>query len=268
MSASSPVYEIFAVKYGERIGTRGGVFVYGDPHNAPMPMDYFVWAIRNQERVIVVDVGFGKEEGERRGRTYLRCPTEGLRLIGIDAEEVEDVIITHMHYDHAGNLQKFPKARFHIQDEEMAYVTGRAMTHPVLRRSFALEDVARMVRHDVLITRVIFHQGDEDIVPGVSVHHIPGHTRGLQSVRVSTARGFVVVASDAAHYYENLEKETPFSTLENMYLMLEGYRRVRALADSDSHLIPGHDPEVLKRYPAESGALEGIVARLDLPPSA
>ncbi len=87
-------------------------------------------------------------------------------------------------------------------------------------------------------------------------------------MRVSTARGNVVVASDAAHYYENLEKETPFSTLENMYLMLEGYRRVRALADSDSHLVPGHDPEVLKRYPAASRALEGVVARLDLPPSA
>ncbi len=267
MSASLPVYEIYAIKYGERIGTRGGVFVYGDPHDAPMPMDYFVWAIRNNERTIVVDVGYGKEEGERRGRTFLRCPTEGLKLIGIDAKEVEDVIITHMHYDHAGNLEKFPKARFHIQDEEMAYVTGRAMTHQVLRRSFAIEDVARMVRL-VYGDRVTFQRGDEEIAPGVSVHHIPGHTRGMQSVRVSTERGFVVVASDAAHYYENLEKETPFATLENMYLMLEGYRRVRALAVSDLHLVPGHDPKVLERYPAPSPELEGIIARLDLSPLA
>ncbi len=267
MSASPSDYEIYAIKYGERMGTRGGVFVYGDPHDAPMPMDYFVWAIRNNQRTIVVDVGYGREEGERRGRTFLRCPTEGLKLIGIDAKEVEDVIITHMHYDHAGNLEKFPKARFHIQDEELAYVTGRAMTHQVLRRSFSINDVSRMVRL-VYGDRVVFHRGDDEIVSGVSVHHIAGHTRGLQSVRVNTARGFVLVASDAAHYYENLEKETPFATLENMYLMLEGYRRVRALADSDSHLVPGHDPKVLERYLAPSRSLEGIVARLDLPPLA
>ena len=267
MNTPLPSYEIYAIKYGERIGTRGGVFVYGDPHDAPMPMDYFVWAIRNDDRVIVVDVGFGRDEGERRGRSFLRCPTHGLELIGIDAKDVEDVIITHMHYDHAGNLEKFPKARFHIQDEELAYVTRRPMTHHVLRRSFALDDVSRMVEL-VYQDRVVFHQGDDEIAPGVSVHRIAGHTRGLQCVRVNTGRGRVVVASDAAHYYENLEKETPFATLENMYLMLEGYRRVRALADSDSHLVPGHDPKVLERHPPPSKALQGIVARLDVPPLA
>lgn len=262
---TEPTYEVYAIKYGERTGTRGGMFVYGDPHDAPMAMDYFVWAVRNADRTIVVDVGYGKEEGEKRGRTFLRCPTEGLELIGIDAAGVEDVIITHMHYDHAGNLEKFPKARFHVQDEELAYVTGRAMTHRVLRRSFAVEDVTRMLRL-VYEDRVVFHRGDGDIAPGIGVHHVAGHTRGLQSVRVNTERGRVVVASDAAHYYENLEKETPFATLENMYLMLEGYRRVRALADSEAHVVPGHDPEVLERYPAPSKALEGIVARLDLVP--
>jgi glyoxylase-like metal-dependent hydrolase (beta-lactamase superfamily II) len=178
---------------------------------------------------------------------------------------VEDVVITHMHYDHAGNLQKFPRARFHIQDDELAYVTGRAMTYHALRRSFSLQDVTRMVRL-VYDDRVVFHCGKDEIAPGISLHHVPGHTRGMQSVRVKTARGFVVVASDAAHYYENVETETPFTTLENMYLMLEGYRRVRALADSDTHLIPGHDPEVLRRYPPPSEDLEGIVARVDLPP--
>ncbi len=105
-------YEIYAIKYGERIGTRGGMFVYGDPHDVPMAMDYFVWAARNPERTIVIDVGYAREEGEKRGRTFLRCPTEGLRLIGIEASEVKDVIITHMHYDHVGNLDAFPERTF------------------------------------------------------------------------------------------------------------------------------------------------------------
>jgi glyoxylase-like metal-dependent hydrolase (beta-lactamase superfamily II) len=258
-------YEVYAIKYGERVGTRGGMFVYGDPHDAPMAMDYFVWAIRNAERTIVIDVGYGRAEGERRGRKFLRSPAEGLQLIGIESAEVRDVIVTHMHYDHVGNLQLFPNARFHIQDEELAYVTGRAMTHHVLRSSFALDDVLEMVRL-LYGERVVFHNGDDEVAPGVTVHHIPGHTRGLQSVRVHSERGWVVLASDAAHYYENLEKETPFATLENMFLMLEGFRRLRKLAPTDAHIVPGHDPAVLNRYAPPSPALAGIVARLDVAP--
>ena len=258
-------YEVYAIKYGERVGTRGGMFVYGDPHDAPMAMDYFVWAIRNAERTIVIDVGYGRAEGERRGRKFLRSPAEGLQLIGIEAAEVRDVIVTHMHYDHVGNLQLFPNARFHIQDEELAYVTGRAMTHHVLRSSFALDDVLEMVRL-LYGERVVFHSGDDEVAPGVTVHHIPGHTRGLQSVRVHSERGWVVLASDAAHYYENLEKETPFATLENMFLMLEGFRRLRKLAPTDAHIVPGHDPAVLNRYAPPSPGLAGIVARLDVAP--
>lgn len=264
---TSTTYEIYAIKYGERVGTRGGMLAYGDPHDAPMAMDYFVWAVRDSDHTIVVDVGYGREEGERRGRTFLRCPSEGLELVGIEASEVKDVIITHMHYDHAGNLELFPNARFHIQDEELSYVTGRAMTHQVLRSSYKLDDVLEMVRL-VYGDRVVFHAGDDEIVPGVTVHHIPGHTRGLQSVRVHTRRGWVVLASDAAHYYENVEKNTPFAVLENMYLMLEGFRKLRALAPTEAHFVPGHDPEVMRRYPAASPELEGIAVRLDAEPSA
>lgn len=261
-----PTYEIYAIKYGERVGVRGQIFMHGDPHDAPLPMDYFVWAIRNGERAIVVDVGYGREEGERRGRTFLRCPTEGLKLIGIDAAEVEDVIITHMHYDHAGNLELFPRARFHIQDEELAFVTGRPMTHRTLRHSFRLDDVLEMVRL-VYGDRVVFHAGDEEIAPGISVHHLPGHTRGMQSVKVHTERGWVVLASDAAHYYEGFQQERVFMTHEDVFRLLESYRKLRKLAPSDAHIVPGHDPAVLRRYPAASAELEGIVARLNVAPS-
>lgn len=259
---SDPEYEIYAIKYAERTGTRGTTFVGGDPHDAPLAMDYFVWALKSPKHTIVVDVGFGQAEGERRGRTFLRCPTEGLGLIGIDAASVEDVVITHMHYDHAGNLELFPKARFHVQDSELAYVTGRAMTHRSLRHSFVLTDVLQMVSL-VYADRVQFHDGVTQIAPGIVAHPVPGHSRGLQSLAVNTARGTVVVASDAAHYYESFVDEIPFSTHEDMFKMLEGYRKIRRLAPSDDHFIPDHDPEVLECYPAPSPELEGIVARVD-----
>ena len=260
------IYEIYAIKYGDRVGERGTMFVHGDPHDAPIAMDYFIWALRSDQRTIVVDVGYNKEEGEGRGRSFLRSPTEGLALLDIDAAGIEDVIITHMHYDHAGNLDHFPNSRFHIQDEEMAFVTGRAMTHPALRHSFKLDDVLEMIRL-TYGDRVVFHAGEDEIAPGVTVHHLPGHTRGMQAVRVQTGRGPVVLASDVAHYYESFEQETPFMTHVDLFHMLESHRKLRALAPDNAHIVPGHDPAVLDRYPAPRPDLEGIVARLDVAPT-
>ena len=262
----SDTYEVFAIKYGQRVGSRGGMLIFGDPHDAPMPMDYYVWALRNDSRTVVVDIGYSREDGEARGREFLRCPTEGLAALGIDAGSVEDVVITHMHYDHVGNLAKFPRARFHIQDSEMAYVTGRAVTHRRVRHSFTEDNVLDMVRM-LYRDRVVFHDGDEELFPGVSVHHIGGHTRGLQVVRVRTVRGQVVLASDASHYYENMESGEPFVIVDSVVDMLEGHRRLYRLADSPQHVVPGHDPAVMARYPAPAPGLEGVAVRLDVAPA-
>jgi glyoxylase-like metal-dependent hydrolase (beta-lactamase superfamily II) len=100
----------------------------------------------------------------------------------------------------------------------------------------------------------------------LSVHHVGGHTAGLQCVRVWTARGWVVLASDASHLYANHEQGRPYPIVYNVGDMLEGFRTLQALADSPAHVIPGHDPLVLERYPAAAPALEGIVARVDVAP--
>ena len=160
MASVTPNFEVYAIKYGERTGTRGAIFIGGDPHDAPLSMDYFVWVVKSPEHTFVIDIGYAREEGERRGRTFLRCPAESLSLVGVNAEDVSDVIITHMHYDHVGNMERFPNARFHLQDSEMAYVTGRAMTYRALRHSFRLDDVVEMVRA-VYGDRVVFHDGDD-----------------------------------------------------------------------------------------------------------
>ena len=181
------------------------------------------------------------------------------------------MVITHLHYDHAGNLDAFPNARFHLQDAELQFATGRPMTHPALRHSFRLDDVLAMVSH-VYGDRVVFHDGDvagveAGLGAGLTLHHVPGHTPGQMSLRVNTARGAVVVASDAAHYYENFLDGRVFVTHDSMSQTLEGHRRLRVLADSDDHLVPGHDPLVLAHYPAPRPELAGAVAELHRPPS-
>jgi glyoxylase-like metal-dependent hydrolase (beta-lactamase superfamily II) len=261
----TPIYELYAIKYGHHKRNRSANFLGGDPHDGPMPMDYFVWLARSPERTFVIDTGFSQAGADHRKRQLLRLPSEGLKLLGVDAASVKDVIVTHLHYDHIGNFALFPAATFHLQDREMQFATGRYMRLDCFRHSFDVEDTVGMVRA-VYKGRVEFADGDEEIAPGISVHLIGGHTLGLQSVRVHTKRGWVVVASDAAHYYENMETRRPFSTVINIGDMADGWKRLRSLADSPEHIVPGHDPEVLRRYPAPNATLEGIVARLDVAP--
>lgn len=258
-------YEVFAIRYARHDRPARENFLDNDPHEGQGPLDYFVWAVVGEGRTFVVDTGFGEAEAKARKRELLRSPGDGLRALGIDPAAVEDVIVTHMHYDHAGNLDLFPKARFHIQDRELRYVTGRHMREPQLRASFALADVEGMVRR-VYQGRVLFHEGDVELAPGLSLHFIGGHTMGLQSVRVLTRRGHVVLASDAAHLYQHLEERRAFPIVYNVADMLAGHDTLRRLASSERHIVPGHDPLVLRRYPAATPALEGAVVRLDAEP--
>jgi glyoxylase-like metal-dependent hydrolase (beta-lactamase superfamily II) len=260
-----PTYEITCLKYAERPGRRPAHFVGGDPHDVPMPMDYYVWLVRNDERMLLVDTGFDASM-QVNGRVLLRKPVDALKLIGVKGEDVREAVITHLHNDHVGTFYDFPNARFHVQDKEMQYVTGRHMCDHIFRRPYEIDHVAGMIRL-VYQDRVVFHNGDEDIAPGISVHFIGGHTMGLQSVRVHTQRGWVVLASDASHYYEHFEQNRAFPLVYHLGEMLEGFAKLRSLADSIRHIVPGHDPLVLQRYPAASNELNGIAARLDLEPN-
>lgn len=260
-----PQYEVYALRYATRPAMRAANFVGGDAHDGPMPMDYYLWVIRNAQRLLVVDTGFGADMAAKRHRTLLRTPVQALALLGVSAADVAEIVITHLHNDHVGTFDSFPQARFHLQDAEMAYATGRHMGCGTFGRAYEPDHVVGMLRM-VYGDRVVFHQGDAGIAPGISVHHLGGHTAGLQVVRVHTARGWVVLASDASHYYEHFQTNRCFPLVFQVGDVLQGYARLRALADSDGHIIPGHDPAVMQRYPAPSASLAGIAVRLDAPP--
>ncbi len=193
------VYEIHAMRYGSNEGrTRQENFLEKvDDHDSVMPLDYYIWLIRNENRSIVVDTGFDHKQATKRGRSIMMLPSERLSQLGVNAWEVEDVIITHLHYDHAGTLRDFPKARFHIQETEMQFATGPWMLEDRERFAYSAEHVAELI-HCLFSQRVRFHQQDGEVAPGITVHRMPGHTMGMQSVRVRTRRGWVLLASDAS----------------------------------------------------------------------
>jgi glyoxylase-like metal-dependent hydrolase (beta-lactamase superfamily II) len=260
------MWQVFALRYAhhDRPAQQNFLMPVEDAHDA-MPMDYFVWVLRGPDgREVLVDTGFDKATAARRGRTILRPVADCLAAIGTDAAAIRDVVISHLHYDHAGNLGLFPNATFHIQDREVAFATGRHVCTACIRAPFEVEDVVRLVRA-VYAERVCFHDGEGEVAPGVTVHRVGGHSDGLQMVRVMTARGPLVLAVDAAHYYANMERRNPFPIVHDLGAMIQGWRRARQLAGGDDSLvIPGHDPLVRQRFPSADAA--GEVLRLDLPP--
>ncbi|NRG18991.1 N-acyl homoserine lactonase family protein [Rhizobiales bacterium] len=262
-------YEVYALKYAQRGGrTRGDSFLFDDDHASPHDIDYYIWLIRNENRMIVVDTGYDEEEGIRRGRPVLRDPAVCLADFGVDPDAVETVVVTHLHYDHAGSLDRFANARFHLQEAEMAYATGPCMCHQALNHPFTADHVCQMVRK-VYSGRVVFHDGVGSVAPGVEVHALGGHSRGLQCVRVKTNAGWLVLASDASHYYENFRRRKLFPIVENAEAMLEGFRRLPLLASNAKLVVPGHDPLVRQIFPSVAEGAEGTaIHRLDAGPSA
>lgn len=260
-------YEVLAIKYAELPRDARSNFIDGDPHEThDMSLDYFVWVIRNDQRTIVVDTGFSEDIARQRKRRITHPVAAGLKQAGVDPDEVRDIVITHLHYDHCGNDELFANARYHLQDDEMRYATGRHMGHRALAHAFEADDVARMV-HRVFDGRVEFHDGDDTLAPGVTLHRLGGHTMGLQVVRVTTAAGPVVLASDASHFYAHFENRRVFPVVYNVGELLEGYRTLLRLAGPGRRIVPGHDPLVFERYPAESEATAGWIARLDRNPA-
>jgi len=257
-------YQIYAIRYAHLERTARHNFVGGDEQDGPMPLDYYVWAIVNAERTVLVDTGFDQETAQRRGRQIVRPVADGLAAIGSSPDRIEHIVISHMHYDHAGNHELFPHARYHVQDAEMAYCTGRCMADPEVGGVFDASAVAAMTRK-VFAGRVQFHEGDDEIAPGITVHKVGGHTRGMQIVRVATARGWVVLGSDTAHFYANLEPNRAFPIFDDLAAYVAAQRTALRLASTPQHFIPGHDPLVLTRYPSARGGLEGI-ARVDVSP--
>jgi len=262
-------YKIYAIRYGDRDDRlRSQDFYLGDLHDGPHPMNYYMWAIVGDDRsAYVVDAGYRPDTAAKRGRNLLCDPLEVLGSLGVDVATQRDVILTHLHYDHMGHYGAFPKARIWTTDTEMAFWTGRYASRAGYSAIIEEEDILGLVALNFQ-GRVQFVDEVTTVAPGITLHPVGGHSPGLQMVRVETGSGAVLLASDAAHFYENFEADRPFTIMHSLVDMYRAFDVMHGLVDTPRNVVPGHDPITFERYRAASPDLDGFVVEITAEPSA
>jgi glyoxylase-like metal-dependent hydrolase (beta-lactamase superfamily II) len=239
-------YKIYTLYYGKRDATTADYFL-DDTSNIPIGMGYYLWVATNGEHTVVVDLGYQQDVGKQRGRTLVRPVAELLDKIQVDPKAVQHAIVTHMHWDHVGGYALFPKARFYIQERELHFWTSSQL--PEWQSSLEEEELVAVVRLHFR-GRLGLCEGTQEIVPGITIHHVGGHTMGSQIVQVETAHGTAVIASDAAKLYRNFTEEIPQPRSHSVSDQIAGYKLIKRLATAENLILPGHDPEAMRRLPS------------------
>jgi glyoxylase-like metal-dependent hydrolase (beta-lactamase superfamily II) len=260
-----PVLEVIAVRYATRQTAKSEVFYryhsYGEP-DAAIRMDYFFWILRDGPRTVLVDTGFDPRVGERRGRTCLCPPVETLARLGVAPESVSQIVLTHLHYDHTGNLDAFPQAELVVQRRELEFWSGPEASRYQFAELVEPEEIAYLLdaRRN---GRLRYLEGSGPVGPGISAICVGGHSPGQQVTLVNGPRGPVVLASDALHYYEEIERDRPFEIVVDLGEMYRAYDTLRELsARPGAVLVAGHDPAVLERFPTLGGDADGLAVRV------
>ena len=261
-SAPRPAYEVYAVRFATQASYPTRFLVVGADSARRSPLAFTVWVLRGEGRTVLVDAGFYRDKFVQRWKpaTFVR-PSEALVALGVKPEDVTDIVVSHIHWDHVDGADLFPRARLWIQREELEHHTNDSGA--VLDRAIDPDD-AKMLATLNRAGRVQLVGGDSvEIIPGISVFTGGKHTFASQYVAASAAladgrTGTVVLASDNAYLYENLEKRRPIAQTLDSTSNLRAQERMLRLASSPRLVVPGHDVEVFARFPKPGNGVARI----------
>ena len=251
-SAEADKYEVYAVRFATIANFPVASLVAGADRSRRMDIAMTIWVLKGSDgRIAVVDSGFHRDQyfTQYAVKDFVK-PSDAIAPLGISAERVTDLFITHMHWDHAGGIDLFPNARVWIQKEEYDYYTSDAWQSPRTHGGIDPEDVLEIVRRNTQ-GKVSFVKGDDETsISGVTFGVGGRHTWQSQFVTATTPKNTtVVLASDNMYLYENLDTHTAISQTLDAASNVRTQDRMKSLASEVRLLVPGHDPAVFDRFP-------------------
>jgi len=255
-----PTYEVYAISYGVIPDFSVAGLVAGADRTRKLDIQMMVWLLKGSNGSnVLVDSGFYRAKlfKQWKVRDFIK-PSEAISKLGLKAEDITDVIVTHMHWDHAGGMDLFPKARIWIQQDEYVYYTGEAWQPEGSHGGIDSEDVMALVKANTE-GRVRFVQGDDqEAIDGIRFYTGGRHTYASQYVGVRAKVGTVIIASDNCYLYENLDKRVAIAQTLDAASNLKAQDRMKQLASTSRLIVPGHDPAVFTRFPAPGNGVAKI----------
>jgi glyoxylase-like metal-dependent hydrolase (beta-lactamase superfamily II) len=245
-----PKYEIYAIRYATLPDFAVEDLVAGAEPGRKLDIAMMIWLVQGNGRNILVDSGFYHERFFKDWQVKdFTKPSDALKRVGLKPEDITDVIITHMHWDHADGMDLFPNARIWIQKDELEYYAGEAWQSKDTHGGIDEEDVLTLVKLNTQ-GRVGLVNGDaQEVIPGVTCYTGGKHTYQSQYVGVQTGVGTVVLASDNMYLYENLERHAAIATTVDAASNLRAQDRMKQIAARPGFIVPGHDPAVFAKFP-------------------
>jgi len=224
-------FEIYALKYAGPLTSSGALLMWLQDWEKVEKRSYYIWCIKGDGESVIVDTGVSPELAEERGLAGYVNPAVILSRIHVKADEIKHVILTHMHWDHAGGVSLFPKATFYMQEEEYRFwmhdkVAERPPLKPFIEKECFLAQ---------------------------------GHSIALQAVAVKTAKGTAIIGSDCAHTFRNYREDWPSSFIFDLVACMKTYDRLRTRASSLDLIFPGHDPFMSEGYPEVADGVTKLV---------
>ncbi|MGB6247998.1 MAG: N-acyl homoserine lactonase family protein [Terriglobales bacterium] len=247
---SKPNYEIYAIRYATIPGFPVAELVAGADRERKLDIAMMIWLIRGNGRNILLDSGFYHDRFFKDWHvTDFTKPSDTLKRLGLKPEDITDLIISHMHWDHADGMDLFPNARIWIQKDELEYYAGEAWQSKDTHGGIDEEDVLTLIKLNTQGKVTLVNGDAKEIIPGVTCYTGGKHTYQSQYVGVQTNEGTFVLASDNMYLYENLERHVPIAATLNAASNLQAQDRMKQIAARSGFIIPGHDPAVFEQFP-------------------
>src|SRR5579862_3047777 len=248
--AAQPNYEIYGIKYATLKAFPLGGLVEGEDRNQKLDIGMYIFLVKGGGKNILFDCGFYRPQFMRQWKPAdYEIPSAAVERAGVKAADITDVIISHIHWDHADGFDLFPNAKIWIQKEELEYYAGDAWSGGKKRTAADPDDIIGLVKMNTEARLNLVNGDAQQIFPGITAYIGGKHTYQSQFIVVKTANGTVVLASDNVYMYMNLEKHKPIAATLDRESNLRAQDRMKDIASSPKLIVPGHDPAVMKNFP-------------------